>query len=68
MTTGVLSLSPGLMRFGQLAATIGLLALLWRIADGPETARILSTAEPIWLVAAIGALTVQQCCRRRDGG
>ncbi|MBO6675874.1 MAG: flippase-like domain-containing protein [Rhizobiales bacterium] len=59
MTTGVLSLSPGLMRFGQLAATIGLLALLWRIADGPETARILSTAEPIWLVAAIGALTVQ---------
>jgi uncharacterized membrane protein YbhN (UPF0104 family) len=59
MTTGVLSLSPGLIRFGQLAATIGLLALLWRIADGPETARILSSAAPIWLVAAIGALTVQ---------
>jgi uncharacterized membrane protein YbhN (UPF0104 family) len=42
-----------------VAATLGLLALLWQIADGPETARILATAEPIWLVASFFALTLQ---------
>jgi uncharacterized membrane protein YbhN (UPF0104 family) len=44
---------------GQTAATIGLLAFLWQIADGPETARILTTAEPVWLLAGFLALTIQ---------
>lgn len=59
MTTVALSFSPRLVRAGQIAATLGLLALLWQIADGPETARILATAEPIWLLASFLALTLQ---------
>jgi len=59
MTTVALSFSPRLVRAGQMAATLGLLALLWQIADGPETARILATAEPIWLLASFAALTLQ---------
>lgn len=59
MTTAALVFSPRLVRAGQIAATLGLLALLWQIADGPETARILATAEPIWLLASFLALTLQ---------
>lgn len=59
MKTAALSFSPRLVRIGQLAATLGLLALLWQIADGPETSRILATAEPIWLLASFLALTLQ---------
>lgn len=59
MTTAALSFSPRLVRVGQTAATIGLLAFLWQIADGPETARILTTADPVWLLAGFLALTVQ---------
>lgn len=59
MTTAALSFSPRLVRVGQTAATIGLLAFLWQIADGPETARILTTAEPVWLLAGFLALTIQ---------
>ncbi|MEQ8657664.1 MAG: lysylphosphatidylglycerol synthase transmembrane domain-containing protein [Hyphomicrobiales bacterium] len=59
MTTATLSFPPRLVRAGQVAATLGLLALLWQIADGPETARILATAEPIWLLASFLALTLQ---------
>lgn len=59
MTTGALTLSSHVVRIGQVAATVALLALLWRIADGPETARILSTAQPAWLIAGLVALTLQ---------
>ncbi|MFN3169433.1 MAG: YbhN family protein [Hyphomicrobiales bacterium] len=59
MTTATLPFSPRLVWAGQVAATLGLLALLWQIADGPETARILAAAEPIWLLASFLALTLQ---------
>lgn len=59
MTSAALSLPPHLVRAAQIAATVGLLALLWRIADGTEAVRILTTAQPIWLLASIVALTLQ---------
>ncbi len=49
----------GVMRAGQLAVAIGLLALLWRVAGGPEAARALATSDPRWLAAALAALTLQ---------
>lgn len=59
MRTATLTVSPHLLRAGQIAATIGLLALLWQIADGPETTRILTAVEPVWLLASFAALTLQ---------
>jgi len=59
MIATALSVSSHWVRAAQFVATIGLLALLWRIADGPETARILATVEPLWLLAGLAALTLQ---------
>ena len=52
-------LARGALRLARLAAPGLLLALLWQVADGPEALRRLSGADPAWLVAAAGALTVQ---------
>ncbi|EBA11966.1 lysylphosphatidylglycerol synthase transmembrane domain-containing protein [Roseobacter sp. CCS2] len=46
-------------RVGQLAFTALLIALLWTAADGPEIMRILSQAQPLWLLAAVAVLICQ---------
>jgi uncharacterized protein (TIRG00374 family) len=43
----------------QIVVALGLLALLWRIADGEEALRLLGEATPGWLVAAFGVLSLQ---------
>lgn len=43
----------------QLAVTVGLMALLWRAADGPQAAQSLAAAEWTWLLLAVAALSVQ---------
>ncbi len=43
----------------QIVASFGLMALLWRAVDGPETARLLASAEFGWLVAALGVISLQ---------
>lgn len=47
------------IRLARIAFAIALLALLWRFAGGQEAARSLATANPAWLAAALGALTLQ---------
>jgi glycosyltransferase 2 family protein len=47
------------LRTVQFAVTIGLLALLWTVADGPQAAAKLAAADPRWLVVALAALTLQ---------
>ena len=43
----------------QVAFAVGLLVLLWRIVEGDEALRLLARAEPWWLFASFGALTLQ---------
>jgi len=43
----------------QIALALGLLALLWQVADGEEALNLLAGAQPAWLAAAFGALTLQ---------
>lgn len=43
-------------RMLQAAVAIILLVLVWRLADGPDAARILATAQPVWLVLAAALL------------
>lgn len=52
-------LSPTLIRAAQIAVAVALLAWLWRAADGAEAVRHLTAADPFWLVAALGALSLQ---------
>lgn len=52
-------LSPTLVRAFQVAVALGLLVLVWRVADGAEAARLLASARPGWIAAAFGALTLQ---------
>ncbi len=47
------------LRVLQIAVALGLLALLWQVADGAEAARRLAGADPLWLAAAFIALTLQ---------
>ena len=47
------------IRGAQIALALGLLALLWQIADGEEALRLLAGAKPAWLVATFGVLTLQ---------
>ncbi|MEJ8562541.1 lysylphosphatidylglycerol synthase transmembrane domain-containing protein [Yoonia sp. GPGPB17] len=49
----------GIWRIGQLVFTALLITLLWSAADGPEIMRILSQAQPLWLLTAIGILICQ---------
>ncbi len=37
------------IRLAQAVVAVALLVVLWRIADGPDAARILATADPWWL-------------------
>lgn len=48
-----------LVRLLQVAAAFGLLALLWRGADGAAALGCLAGARPGWLLAALATLTVQ---------
>ena len=54
-----LNLPPWAFRGVQIAVAVGLFALLWRTADGPEAARRLAAADLRWLAAAFAALTLQ---------
>jgi uncharacterized membrane protein YbhN (UPF0104 family) len=47
------------MRLLQVAVAILLLAGLWHIADGARALDLLGRADPVWLVAAFAALTLQ---------
>jgi uncharacterized membrane protein YbhN (UPF0104 family) len=47
------------VRLAQVAIALGLLALIWRAADGPEAARSLAAADWRWLALAFVVLSVQ---------
>jgi uncharacterized membrane protein YbhN (UPF0104 family) len=42
----------------RVLLTVGLLALLWRVTDGPAAVERLRAADPAWLAAAFAALTL----------
>ncbi len=46
-------------RLLQIGVALGLLALIWRAADGPEAAHSLATADWRWLALAVLALSLQ---------
>ena len=46
------------MRVGQAVVTLGLLVLLWQIADGADALQVLLTANPWFMLAALAALTL----------
>ncbi|MGV8969233.1 MAG: lysylphosphatidylglycerol synthase transmembrane domain-containing protein [Microbacteriaceae bacterium] len=46
------------VRVIQATVTIGLLVLVWQFADGADAVRVVVSAEPLWLVAALLALTL----------
>lgn len=46
-------------RLMQVITTIVVMAVLWRVADGRQTGKILGSAQPIWLIAGLLALTLQ---------
>ena len=48
-----------LMKLLRLAVTLVLLVLLWQAVDGPVALNLLLQAEPLWLLAAVLALTGQ---------
>ncbi|MDG3040509.1 lysylphosphatidylglycerol synthase transmembrane domain-containing protein [Roseicyclus marinus] len=52
-------LPSGFVRAVQIAVAVGLMAWLWQAADGAEAARHLAGAQPVWLFAALAALTAQ---------
>jgi len=52
-------LAPRTLRVLQIAVAVALLVLLWRVADGADAARYLAGADPLWLFAALAALTLQ---------
>jgi len=47
------------MRAVQIAVTLGLLALLWRLVDGQAALAHLAGAQPVWLAGALALLTAQ---------
>jgi len=59
MTLPPISLPPQALRAGQVALGLGLIVLLWHLADGAQAVRMLAGATPGWLAAALAALTVQ---------
>jgi uncharacterized membrane protein YbhN (UPF0104 family) len=48
-----------LIRALQVAVALGLLAVLWQVADGRAALGHLAAADPLWLAAALLALTAQ---------
>lgn len=47
-----------LLRTLQAFVTIALFVLLWRFADGDDAAQVLLTVNPLWILAALLALTL----------
>jgi glycosyltransferase 2 family protein len=47
------------MRAAQVALVAVIFAVLWHAADGREALRLLGSADPAWLAAAVAALTLQ---------
>ena len=43
----------------QIVFVVTMLVLVWRIADGQEALKLLTRANPIWLLASIAALVLQ---------
>ncbi|MDO9526306.1 MAG: lysylphosphatidylglycerol synthase transmembrane domain-containing protein [Gemmobacter sp.] len=54
-----LNLPPFAKRGAQFAVATGLLVVLWHVADGAQAAQTLAGADPVWLGAAMVALTMQ---------
>lgn len=48
-----------IMRVFQIAAALGIMGLLWVGLDGRQALRLLAQADPVWLGAALVALTAQ---------
>ncbi|NKX44019.1 lysylphosphatidylglycerol synthase domain-containing protein [Roseicyclus persicicus] len=48
-----------LVRVVQVGVAVGLLAVLWHVADGRAALGHLAAAQPLWLAAALAALTAQ---------
>lgn len=46
------------LRIVQALVTVALLVLLWRVADGADALATVLTANPLWLLAALAALTL----------
>ena len=59
MTIAGRTIPPSVLRVVQTFVALGMMAILWHTADGPEALRILADAAPLWLVAAFAALTLQ---------
>lgn len=55
----MIGVPPLVRRAVQIAVALGLLALLWQVADGAAAARLLAGANPWWLLAAVVVLTLQ---------
>ena len=53
------SLPRPALRAAQFAVALGLLAVVWHVADGARAMRMLAGANPFWLAAAIAVLTLQ---------
>jgi uncharacterized membrane protein YbhN (UPF0104 family) len=53
------TIPPALIRATQIAVAVALFAWLWQAADGAEAARRLAGADPLWLLAALAALSLQ---------
>lgn len=47
------------LRAAQFAVALGLLAVVWHVADGAQALQMLAEAKPFWLIAAIAVLTLQ---------
>ncbi|MGJ8611800.1 MAG: lysylphosphatidylglycerol synthase transmembrane domain-containing protein, partial [Octadecabacter sp.] len=59
MTEGKAPNTRMAFRLMQVITTIVVMAVLWRVADGRQTGKILGSAQPIWLIAGLLALTLQ---------
>lgn len=56
MTNGGWTRRAVVVRAAQTVVAVLLFVLLWRLADGPDAARTLATANPGWLLLAAGLL------------
>jgi uncharacterized membrane protein YbhN (UPF0104 family) len=48
-----------IIRSLQIVVTLVILAVLWRTVDGRQASEILTSAQPMWLIAGLMALTAQ---------
>lgn len=47
-----------IVRVAQALVSVALIVLLWQVADGADALAVLRAANPLWIVAALGALTL----------